>query len=116
MKLLEKHIQRDVIDYLRFRGVTAVHIPNGSVLAGDGRQRAIQMNALKKNGLSVGFPDLILFNRIGKIGFFEVKREGEKLSENQKDWSDRFVEWGIPWAVVRSVDDAVESLAHWGWA
>lgn len=115
-KPLERQIQRSVLDYLSKRGVTAVHVPNGSVLSGDGRARAIQMASLKKAGLAPGFPDLILFSRTGKVGFFEVKREGEKLGDKQADWSDRFVEWGLPWAIVRSIDDAKESLALWGWA
>ena len=49
--------------YCRTKGLDErllVSIPNGSVLAGDARARAIQMARLKATGLRVGFPDLML--------------------------------------------------------
>ena len=115
---LEKHIQRQVRDWLQHNRIDAFHVPNGSVLAGDGKARAIQSRALKNAGVVNGFPDLILIQRIStgsRIGFFEVKREGEKLRPEQADFADRCTGWMIPFAVVRSVDDARDSLQQWGW-
>jgi len=115
---LEKHIQRDVVAYLRARRIDAYHCPNGSVLAGDGAARARQANALKSAGVVPGFPDILLIARTSdghRIGFMEVKREGEKLRKEQADFADRCTDWRIPFAVIRSVDDAKETLAEWGW-
>ena len=115
VKPLEKHIQRDVIAWLARNRVEAVAVPNGAVLAGDDRARAMQAAALKRSGMSPGFPDLILFSRAHGVGFIEIKREGEKLRKEQADWSDKLQDYGQRWATVRSVDDARETLREWGW-
>lgn len=114
VKPLEKTIQRDVLAYLAARGVTAIHVPNGSVLAGGPRERAMQVASLKRNGMRKGFPDLILL-KPGRVGFFELKREGSKLSPDQEHWRDCLKALGHDWDVVRSVADAEESLTEWGW-
>jgi hypothetical protein len=113
---LEKVIQQQVIAVLHARGITTAHVPNGSVLAGDARARAMQVNALKANGMRVGFPDLILLHSNGRVGFFEVKREGEKLGENQVHWQGALEMLGHRHAVVRSAEGALETLAEWGWS
>lgn len=113
---LEKVVQQSVIAFLHGRGITTAHVPNGSVLAGDAKARAMQVNALKKNGMRVGFPDLICLASGGRTGFMEVKREGEKLSENQIHWAGALEHLGHNFAVVRSVEDARETLEQWGWA
>jgi hypothetical protein len=115
-KPLEKSIQRSVIAYLRARGIDAVHVPNGSVLAGGPKERAMQVNALKANGMRPGFPDLICIASGGRVGFMEVKREGEKQSEAQMHWQGGLEFLGHKYAVVRSIDDAAETLERWGWA
>ncbi len=115
---LEKHIQRSVLNYLDALRIYAAAVPNGSVLAGDGRARAIQSNALKASGMRPGFPDLILVQRTdqgSRVGFFEVKREGEKLRPEQEAFRDLCEDWRLPFAVVRSVQDAQETLIAWGW-
>jgi len=115
---LEKHIQRDVVAWLRSHRIFVAAVPNGSVLAGDQRARAMQSAALKRSGMFPGFADLILVQRIqdgARVGFFEVKREGEKLRKEQEDFADLCTDWRLPFAVVRSVDDAKETLTQWGW-
>jgi VRR-NUC domain len=111
----ETRLQRDIRMYLRVRGYRSVHVPNGSVLAGDATKRAIQMNALKRDGLMPGFPDLLVYAPDGRVGHIEVKCEGGKVSETQKDvrrWMD---EWGHKYAVCRSLEDVAETLEGWGW-
>lgn len=114
-KPLERAIQRSVIAYLNARGIATAHVPNGSVLAGNARQRAMQMNSLKSDGLRIGFPDLILIHTDARVGFMEVKREGEKLGENQIHWRGALERLGHKWACVRSIEDAQETLKEWGW-
>lgn len=112
---LERDIQRSVLAYLHLLGITAVHVPNGSVLAGGSKERAMQVNALKKNGMRPGFPDLILFDKGGRVGFMEVKREGEKQGEAQIHWQGQLEYLGHLYAVVRSIEDVEETLVRWGW-
>jgi hypothetical protein len=112
---LEKFVQRDCIDLLYARGCIPVAVPNGAVLAGGPRERAMQMNALKRTGLSVGYPDILAYNRDGEVAHFEVKSAVGTLSDAQTAWGDRLTCWGHRWAVVRSADDVDDCLKLWGW-
>jgi hypothetical protein len=65
-------------------------IPNGTVLAGDAKHRAIQMNNLKRTGLRVGAPDLFLAipSFVGQMFLFaglfiELKAIGGEASPAQ---------------------------------
>lgn len=114
-KQSERMVQRDIRDYLTAKGFISVHVPNGAQLAGGASSRARQMNALKGDGLLPGFPDIIVLGTNARVGFMEVKNEGGKQNENQKAvqaWMERD---GHKYAVVRSVDDAKETLVEWGW-
>lgn len=114
-KPLERTVQRNILAYLKVRGFATAHIPNGAVLAGDAKARAMQVNALKANGMRPGFPDLCVMHSLGRVGFLEVKREGEKLRPEQEQWRDALATLGHKYAVVRSVEDVRETLLEWGW-
>jgi hypothetical protein len=92
-------------------------VPNGSVLAGDGKARAIQTNALKKAGMLPGMADLILFDRrVRRVGFIEVKSKTGTISPAQEAFANLATgTWALPYAVVRSVDDTRAALHEWGW-
>ena len=72
----ETVLQRQIRAYLAAKGYRSVAVPNGATLRGDGIERAIQMASLKRDGLCVGFPDLIVFGP-NRIGFIEVKAPGK---------------------------------------
>ena len=64
----------------------AYSIPNGSVLAGDAKKRAIQMNWLKKTGLLVGVPDVCIPVPRGRYSALYIELKvitGGKASTNQ---------------------------------
>jgi hypothetical protein len=115
--LKESEIQQQVRNYLAALGIDAVHVPNGSVLAGDKVARAKQSNALKRAGMMPGFPDLILFDRRARrVGFLELKSANGKVTPAQEQFQQRFVPvWGWPYAVVRSSQEAAAALHEWGW-
>jgi uncharacterized protein YkwD len=100
---------------LRKYGIEPVAVPNGAVLAGAARDRAIQMNSLKRQGLKVGFPDLLAIATDGRIGFIEVKCEGEKLTDTQLAVHKWLASIGHRVTVCRSIADVRETLAIWGW-
>lgn len=110
----ETTIQRVIRADLDARGYRSVAVPNGAVLAGSPKQKAIQMASLKRDGLMVGFPDLIVFGP-GCIGFIEVKVGGGKQSDHQRAVQKWMMAWDHPYAVCRSVQDVAETLARWGW-
>jgi hypothetical protein len=118
MTLTEAQIQKQVRDYLGKLGIDSIHFANGAVLAGDKVARAKQMNKLKAAGMIPGAADLILFDRrfVRRVGFMEVKRESGRVSPVQIAFGELACNvWGLPYAVVRSIDDVAETLHEWGW-
>lgn len=110
----ETKLQIAIKGHLEGLGYRVVHVPNGSVLGGDRKRRAMQMNSLKRSGLVVGFPDLIVYGP-GKIGHIEIKQEGEYATESQLEVEDWLTGWGHLYAVCRSIDDVTETLRKWEW-
>lgn len=111
----ETRLQRELRGTIGKLGFRSVAVPNGSVLAGDKVKRSIQMAGLKRDGLTPGFPDLIVFGKGGLIGFIEVKTEGSYQQASQKECQRWLTEFGQRYAVCRSSLDVMETLEQWGW-
>jgi hypothetical protein len=111
----ETQLQRSIRQFLELRGFRSVAVPNGATLSGDGRQRAIQMANLKRDGLCPGFPDFLVYGPDKRMGHIEVKCEGAYQQPTQKAVQTWLTEWGHLYAVCRSLDDVEETLARWGW-
>lgn len=116
----ERAVQRQIVAGLRAMGFRAIAIPNGQKLAGSAEQRARMAIALRQEGLVAGFPDLLVL-RPGhaEASFFEVKREGARLTGdhalNQIACHESLRGDGFRVAIVRSLDDVTETLKEWGW-
>ena len=100
---------------------TVIHHAAVTMLAGTGKQRGMQMGAMKGDGFKPGWPDLIILWACGKGGLFEVKREfgprgggGGVVSEAQIDLHVKLAGIGWPVAIVRTVDEAYMQLREWG--
>ncbi|OJU15627.1 MAG: hypothetical protein BGN95_05810 [Sphingomonas sp. 66-10] len=117
MRLLERPIQRAAIRMFAMHRCFAVHVPNGSHLAGNAMARIKQVAALKKDGMSPGFPDLIIIDQLApRVGVVECKREGlARLDPDQVTWRDDLEAIGIPWGLVNSLDCPIRILREWGW-
>ncbi|VXC63180.1 VRR-NUC domain-containing protein [Sphingomonas sp. AX6] len=115
--LLERAVQRALITGFAYQRCYAVHTPNGAHLAGDAIRRARQVAALKKDGVSPGFPDLTVLDHAQlRVGFVEVKREGRTdLDPEQVWWRDELHRLGYPWALANTPDAATGILRGWGW-
>lgn len=111
----ESDVQRAIIKYLKALGLWPVSVPNGAFLSGDKSRRARQMASLKLDGLTVGFPDLMVLHKDSRICFFEVKSEKGRMSEYQFNCAQSLNERGHHVATVRSVDDVERFLKEWGW-
>lgn len=116
-KLLERAVQRATVQLLGAQRCWAVHVPNGAHLAGDELARIKQVAALKKDGKSPGFPDLIVIDqRAPRVGFIECKREGvSTLDPDQVVWRDDILAAGLPWALVNDPQGGMAALRAWGW-
>lgn len=111
----ETALQRAIKRHLEAKGFRIVASANGAQLAGTPRQRAMQMNSLKASGLCVGFPDITIYADGGRVGHIEVKLEGEKQSDTQREVEEWLGVFGHDYAVCRSIADVDETLTNWGW-
>lgn len=107
---LEGPIHRAIIAYLRAKGIFAYHPANEIAVKGPAIGRAIAKN--KWNGTTPGFPDVLCFYK-GRAFVFEVKAKGGYLTPAQKAVRDQIEAQGIPFAVVRSIDDVKEAMEEW---
>lgn len=69
---------------------------------------------LKAMGVYPGWPDLQLIDASGRLYFLEVKAGEGQLSDAQEAFRDECIRRCIPFAVVRSIDDARTALEAWG--
>jgi hypothetical protein len=107
-KASEAQIQRAIIDALRLRRVTAVHVPNA------GKRSAIAGRRLKGEGMRPGFPDLACYG-FARHALIEVKSDAGRLSEAQENMHAILRERGAVVIVARSVDEAMDGLREAGW-
>jgi len=115
----ERAIQRAIIAALRLHRIKALHVPNGSHLAGDAAARMRQMAALRADGMVAGWPDLLIWKRVPGwpplVGLLEIKRPGGVLSGDQLTVQAALLHDGWPYRAVCSVDEALEAVRGWGW-
>lgn len=97
---MEDRIQSDIVRYLRNEGIFCHSVPN----EGAGRNNAIRTSQLVTMGLFPGVADLVVWWPDG-IGYLEVKTEKGRQSDRQRHFQEMCESHGIPYAVVRSVED-----------
>ncbi len=61
-----------------------------------------------------GVPDLLLLGRSGKVACLKIKTQAARLSPDQAAFGDLCRQLGIPFAVVRSLNEARSALARFG--
>ena len=114
---LEKHAQRALFDWMTFTryngepiGKYAFAIPNGAHLFGTAGQRSAQMAGLRKQGLRVGLPDVMIAIPVEPFHglFIEMKRDkSSKIADNQREWQDRLRKQGYRAEIAAGYDAAV---------
>lgn len=111
----EADVQRAIVAALRFAlpGALVHHSPNEHRNAGLNARRVQGIRA--GMGLCRGWPDLVILAE-GRVVFLEVKSATGRVSAEQAAFGARAVAEGHVWAVVRSVDDALDVLATAGLA
>jgi hypothetical protein len=110
----EAAIQRAIVAALR------VALPPGAIVhhsghehrGGDGRAKLAQAIGVGM-GVHPGFADLVVVAE-GRVAFLEVKTATGRLSDDQKSFRDIIRAQTLPYAVVRSIDDALVALASNG--
>ena len=111
---LEDDFQVLVCDYLRLvvpPDVIWFAVPNGMVMGGTPKLRAMRMTLLKRMGFKVGINDLIFLRRHMPFGI-ELKAPGKppRLNENQKSVKKEFAAASIPYYVANSFEEVQQIL------
>jgi hypothetical protein len=106
---LEDKIQEDIVKYLHYVLVDKIiiSIPN------EGRRSPAQAARLKRMGMRPGAADLLLIWR-GRPFFFEVKTAKGVQSRDQEYFEADCAALGIPYTVVRSLDDMRRAVLRLG--
>lgn len=94
----------------------AYAIPNGAMLAGDTKQRAIYMGALKRQGFKIGVSDVNLDIAYGPYhgARFELKRDKKSpVSAEQKSWCALMVRAGYYARIVYGFDGIVAETRNY---
>lgn len=111
MKHVESNSQVQFVHYLRIAHpkVLFFSIPNGTLIAGDPKKRAMRWSILKKEGALAGTADLFIAlpNQAFSGLFMEFKTPKGRLEPTQKEFATRCVESGYSHVVARSCDDAI---------
>jgi hypothetical protein len=110
----EADLQRAIVTALRFA------LPNGAIIhhcaneVTEAGPRGVKRQAILVGmGVHPGFADLIILCD-GKVLFFELKSLKGRLSPAQEAFCDAVTAQGFGWALVRSLDDALDALADHG--
>lgn len=111
----ESIVQQAIRLQIKALGFDSVSVPNGGHLAGGAAARARQVAAMKRDGMRVGFADLIVLGSNGRVGFIEVKREGTYQSKVQKECQQWLADLGHNYAVARSAQDVQDIFKAWSW-
>ena len=112
----EHSIQCAICHYLHvaLKGLPATYfaVPNGASRSKKkvrGRTISIEGQRLKAEGVRAGVADLIVFYD-GRAIALEVKTVKGKQEPSQLAWEKTCVDAGVPYYVVRSIDDVCAAL------
>jgi hypothetical protein len=82
---------------------------------GHGEVRDIRTaSKLKNMGVRRGWPDFVLVPPSGRLCCLELKRLGQKLSEDQQAFHLWCIRHGVPYVVAHSFDEVLAALDSWG--
>lgn len=108
----EDRIQAAIVQALSLLRVYCFMVPNDAA----GATSVAKATRLKAMGLRAGVADLVLIGPDGKAYFLEVKTPTGRLSDSQKKFQELCLARDSPYAVARSVDEAVAQVKAWGLA
>lgn len=107
----ESRLQAEIVKALSLMGVFVMMVPNGEITD----MSAKKYTRLVAMGFRLGAPDLLLFERGGNRFFgLELKAPGGKQSPGQVSFQEKCIANNWPYAVVSSVDAAIEAARGWG--
>jgi hypothetical protein len=110
----EAEIQRAVVTALRWALPAEAIVHHSAHEFGRGGAEGRQRQAILQGmGVHAGFADLVVL-AAGRVVFLEVKAARGRLSPHQRAFGEAVQAQGHAWAVVRSVQEAVDAVAAAG--
>jgi hypothetical protein len=107
----EHSLQVQVIDYLYMAG------KNGAfaiACANAGKRSMFTGRRMVAEGLTAGVADLCVLLPGGHVGWLEMKTATGRQSIEQKGFAAKCLRLNHPYAIARSLDEAVKILKLWG--
>ena len=106
----EHILQVQVLEVIAYKGkrTFAFAIPNA------GNRGLATAARMKAEGLTAGVADLCVMLQGGRVGWLEIKTAKGKQSNSQKGFAAVCAELGHPYALVRSLNEAISVLREWG--
>jgi hypothetical protein len=68
---------------------------------------------LKRMGLQKGIPDFVMIAPNGLFHGLELKRPGERLTEEQGTFQSWSIARGVPYCVAHDIDQVLQVLDRW---
>ena len=110
LKTSEHSLQVTVLAYLTYNArsdVNVVAIPNAA-------RRSLRMGArMKAEGLQSGVADLCIMLPGGKVAWLELKTDRGRQSIAQKGFEAKCKRLDHPYALARTLDEAIAALTQW---
>jgi hypothetical protein len=91
-----------LVAYLRIYNYKFTHIPNETGGSPEAKRRGIRM---KRQGVSKGFPDYLIFLGSQLIAIELKRQKGSTIAPEQKMWIDTFNKAGIPARICKGFDE-----------
>lgn len=102
LDLKEQDIQRDILTWLKARGVVCWKCDLGGVRVAGGKRA--------KNPMK-GFPDIALvIPPTGRLATIEVKRDDGRMSPEQLRWMEILMGKGVTYILARHLNDVVNVI------
>jgi len=95
-----------VASWLRARGVAFFAVPNGAKMG------PAEASKMKREGLSPGVPDLMVVDQGNRIALEMKRREGGRVSPDQRAWLDHLEGQGWTCYVAHGAEDAIGWLKN----
>jgi hypothetical protein len=92
---------------LQYPKLLLFSIPNGAMIAGDARMRAVRWGILQSEGALPGVADLFLSVPSGDLAglYLEAKTKEGRHTDTQKEFRDKAIEMGYGYDSFRSLDE-----------
>jgi hypothetical protein len=98
----------DAIRRWKLTGWRYTHIPLGEL------RNKVTAARLKRMGTVAGWPDFIFMHLSGRVCFLEMKRRGNRLTDEQEELAEFLRAAGHSFEVADGFRDAIEILKGWG--